>query len=151
MNEKDNCNSTSPLLGACDRPKEAQSRTTILSKVETHKVSPERDLLEIAVMDGPGPGGANHVYLVYWPRTERMIESMQVKFQHGPIREAGVNGITNEALLAIVEHRLQSFQKGPFACEENQVALENVTRALVALKRRTLERMARGVEGSNQQ
>jgi hypothetical protein len=72
-----------------------------------------------------------------------------LKFQHGPIKEAGVNGITNEALLAIVADRLRGAQEGPFACPENGYALQSIEMASLWLGKRTLDRMARGVEGQN--
>lgn len=58
-----------------------------------------------------------------------------------------VNGITNELLLAIVIDRLETFQRGEYACPENEHALGNLRFALDHLRRRTKEREARGVEG----
>jgi hypothetical protein len=60
-----------------------------------------------------------------------------------------VNGVSNEALLAIVEDRLQGFQSGPFACRENAVALTKLQESMMWLQKRTRERMARNVEGTN--
>lgn len=57
------------------------------------------------------------------------------------------NGVTNEALLAIVIDRLEGFQRGPFACEENADALGSCRDAMLFLRSRTLDRMERGVEG----
>lgn len=116
-------------------------------KIETHKVNPTNDLVEIAVMDSPGSGGANHAYVCYWP-TQFGIREAHIGFQNGPIKEAGVNGLTHEVLLAIVEDRLQSFQNGPYACEENAKALEAVQSAQQILQARTKARMQRGVEGT---
>lgn len=101
--------------------------------------------LEIEVLDEPGAGGACHQYVVWNGGMEQYIT-----FQNGPIAEHGVNGLTNEALLAIVEDRLTKFQNGPFACEENAVALAGVTSALAWLKHRTRERIERGVEGKSE-
>jgi len=76
----------------------------------------------------------------------------------GPIGEVGANGISNEALLAIVEHRLQCFQSSEFACRENAVALTKLQEAIALIKlqeammwlqKRTLDRMRRGVEGTH--
>lgn len=123
-------------------------------------VDPERQLV-IEVVDGPGPGGANHRYDItgfdtdtnpasvneggYKARFSRLV----VIFQNGPIAEAGVNGITNEALLAIVLDRLERFQEGPFACPENSMAAMRIVAALHFLQKRTRDRIARGVEGTN--
>ena len=57
------------------------------------------------------------------------------------------NGITQEALLAIVIDRLRSFQAGPFPTDENEDALIHCQEALNFLKLRTKKRLARGVEG----
>ena len=38
----------------------------------------------------------------------------EIRFQNGPIAEAGVNGLTHEALLAVLEDRLVGFQSGPY-------------------------------------
>ncbi len=70
-----------------------------------------------------------------------------IEFQHGAVCEAGVNGVTNEALLAIVAHRLQGFQDGPMACPENREALLYVLGAICQLHNRTRRRLAAGVEG----
>ena len=72
-----------------------------------------------------------------------------IKFQNGPIKEHGVNGITQEALLTICADRLRSFQAGAFACRDNAVALTHIETALMWLQKRTRERMSRGVEGTN--
>jgi hypothetical protein len=71
-----------------------------------------------------------------------------VRFQDGPIQETGVNGISNEALLAIVEDRLAGFQSGQYACRENAIALTKIQEAMMWLHKRTRDRAARGVEGT---
>jgi hypothetical protein len=73
-----------------------------------------------------------------------------IRFQNGPIKEVGVNGITQEALLAIVMDRLRSFQAGPYACRENAVALTYIETAQMWLQKRTRDRLARGVESTHQ-
>lgn len=71
-----------------------------------------------------------------------------LKFQDGPIAD-GVNGITHEVLLAIIEDRLVGFQSGPFACERNVRALRHLRACQDELKNRTDERVERGVEGTH--
>ena len=73
-----------------------------------------------------------------------------MRFQNGPIGEFGVNGISNEALLAIVEDRLKGFQSGDYACRENALALTKLQEAMMWLHSRTRARVARGVEGTHQ-
>ena len=61
----------------------------------------------------------------------------------------GVNGITHEALLAIVADRLRSFQAGPYSCKANACALTHIEEAQHWLQQRTLDRMRRGIEGTH--
>lgn len=113
--------------------------------IEDHKVNPANDKVTITVVDEPGAGGANHEYDVTLPDGRKT----RISFQNGPIAEAGVNGLTQEVLLAIVTDRLRSFQAGPFACRENGIALEKIEEAQDWLLRRTRARMQRGVEGTH--
>lgn len=113
-----------------------------------HKCSPANDRLRVAAVDGPGPGGANHLYRIMVPDVGKdHPEIVTIRFQQGGIAEVGVNGLTHEVLLAIVADRLRGFQAGPFACRDNDMALAAVESALAFLHKRTIERMQRGVEG----
>jgi hypothetical protein len=105
--------------------------------------------LRIEVTDEPGAGGANHIYEIKGARFPdvRCPTTIIIPFQNGPIKETGLNGITQEVLLAIVIDRLRSFQVGPFPCVENQTALWHCQVALESLKFRTENRIKRGVEG----
>jgi hypothetical protein len=58
--------------------------------------------------------------------------------------------LTNEVLAAILIDRLESFQAGPFPSDYNAYALIRFTEGLGALKGRTKERIARGVEGKHE-
>lgn len=100
----------------------------------------------INVMDEPGAGGANHYYAVDVGGSENGID---VRFQNGPVAENGVNGITQETLIAIAIDRLRCFQAGPFACRENAIALTKLEEAIFWLHSRTRARQARGVEGKS--
>jgi len=119
---------------------------------ETKKVSTERFLCTsetaVAAIDKKGAGHANHVYRVYANMEGRVLG--EVRFQNGPIREVGVNGMQNEDLLMIVLDRLIGFQTGEFACDENQDALDLLIDACARLNLRTAMRKARNVEGTNQ-
>jgi hypothetical protein len=116
--------------------------------IQSHKVNPANDLLDITVTDEPGSGGANHQYMIDSKDPSFHVPTA-ICFQDGPINEAGVNGLTHEALIAIVIDRLQSFQKGPYACRENALALTKLEEAAHWLHHRTLARMQRGVEGTH--
>lgn len=116
-------------------------------EITSHVVNPANDRIKLYAADGPGPGGANHVYNINMP--DGMVYT--VLFQNGPINADGngVNGVTHEVLIAIIEDRLQAFQAGAYANDFNEVALAHLTKAREALQARTRERMARGVEGTH--
>lgn len=118
-------------------------------EIRMHRVPGEAPSITIHVGDDPGPGGANHVYVLVVDGHD-IPASTIIKFQKGGIAEVGPNGVSIEALLAVCMDRLQSFQKGPFATRENALALTNIEQGLMWLQRRTLDRMARGVEGKEQ-
>jgi hypothetical protein len=119
--------------------------------INDHKVNPANDRILIEVTDEPGAGGANHEYRVTLPPNASIAsKSWEISFQNGPINENGVNGLTQEVLLAIVADRLRSFQAGQFSCRENALALTKIEEAQHWLHSRTLARMQRGVEGTHQ-
>ena len=125
-----------------------------MRELTSHKVNGLNEVLRIEVLDEPGQGNACHLYGITSdePRLSAMPPAVMcsIRFQNGPIQEAGVNGISQEALLAIVEDRLIGFQTGEYACRENAIALTKVQEAMQWLLKRTRDRMARGVEGTNQ-
>lgn len=121
-------------------------------EITTHKVNGLNESLEIRALDEPGHGNASHRYGIR--STEQRVLGTApkagcfIEFQNGPISE-GVNGISNEALLAVVRDRLECFQAGPYACDTNEEALDHVVEAMMALQRRAQDRVARGVEGTH--
>ena len=132
-----------------------------METITEHVVNPANDRLKIEVVDDPGHGGACHAYLIrgFDSRTNATApehihaqgDEIVILFQNGPIAEGGVgvNGVTHEALLAILAHRLRGFQAGPYACRENALALTKIEEAQHWLQHRTRARMARGVEGTH--
>jgi hypothetical protein len=129
-----------------------------MREITSHRVNPANDKITITVMDEPGAGGANHRYVVTGANFEANasfddgdlpMPRIPILFQNGPIAESGVNGITQEVLLAILIDRLQSFQRGPYGCRENALALTKLEEAKLWLFSRTLDRMSRGVEGTH--
>jgi len=142
--------------------------------IHSHKVNGLNEAIEISVgLDGPG--GASHQYNVIGfgeniPNIGPRPFGVNIRFQNGPIAtEKDFNGITNEALLAVLIDRMQGFQGelphqkeqmsaatthlaerppvAPFRCRENAIALTHLEEALMWLQKRTRERMARNVEG----
>lgn len=120
-----------------------------MRELTSHQVNGLNEALTIKVLDEPGHGGACHRYSIEWRDRDDFAHMTAIQFQEGPIAEAGVNGISNEALLAIVQDRLAGFQSGPYACGDNQLALQHVQAAMTWLQKRTKERVERGVEGTS--
>lgn len=97
--------------------------------------------------------GASHEYRMSYPIAGLMPRQDScdqiLKFQNGPIKEVGTNGITHEALIAILLDRLRHYEAGPWACQENADAIAGLELAQTALHSRTKARVARGVEGTH--
>ena len=136
-----------------------------MREITDHKLNGINEALKVIAIDRPGPGGANHKYAIelHPEGGESPKHAVVLSFQNGPIGSpADMNGITGEALLAVLIDRLRGFQftrdeagnftkaPGPFACRENAIALTKIEEALMWLQKRTRERMARGVEGTIQ-
>ncbi len=73
----------------------------------------------------------------------------EVNFQKGPIKENGINGVNNEDLIAMVICRLEHFNQSEFRCRENSMAITKLEEALLWLRKRTMGREKRGVEGTH--
>lgn len=127
----------------------APPRPDAKREITSHKVNPCNDLITLAVLDEPGAGGANHRYLASFV-SAGIPHAYGIDFQNGPIAINGVNGLTQEVLLAIVIDRLEAFQRGPFACKDNEDALGMIKGGLTCLLKRTQRRMEQGVEGTHE-
>lgn len=93
---------------------------------------------------------APHHFKVYADKGEPAPRLLgKVDFQEGPIKEAGVNGVCNEDLIAMVICRLESFNNSDFRCRENSMAITKLEEALLWLRKRTIGRENRGVEGTH--
>ncbi len=104
----------------------------MLREIHTHETDAFNKDISILVLDDPDPmTGASHRYSVAMPGQRSTL----IAFQHGnPYVE--INGLSNEALLAIMADRLTGFQNGPFACQENAQMLTHIERALSACRAR---------------
>lgn len=125
-------------------------------KLENHKTNPVNEQLTITgFVDDSNPGGGCTKYQIKGfdtstnKATDKTSKTTSIVFQNGNPAEVGVNGVTIESLLAIIEHKLEAFQSGPFACHENGVALQSIQAAQFWLKERTNQRKERGVEGTH--
>ena len=119
-----------------------------MRQIKTHQINLCNKHIGVETWSEPGPGGAPVKYRLSINANQFQSEQAIIKFQNGPVVvETDVNGITDEALLALIVDRIQCFQKGPFACRENEQALLKLEEGLHWLTARVLERQSRSVEG----
>lgn len=122
-------------------------------QITTHKLNGLNDAIEVIALGEPAADGAHHEYIIRGirgPEDHHPIPTHAIIFQNGSIPEVGFNGITNEALLAVLMHRMAAFRDGPFPCRENSLAFTHLELAMFYLHSRTRQRLARGVEGTHQ-
>lgn len=111
----------------------------------------------------PNAGGSSHRYHVWMDvtHTQAAIESgctgeargtvAAIDFQHGARMAANAEpGITEAVLLAILIDRVEGFQAGPFACQENAEMLKHLRAASLLTRDRAIARAHRGVLGKNE-
>jgi hypothetical protein len=132
-------------------------------EIATYKVSGVDDGLRLITFDERGHGNVNYGYHVTTEerpppigggmssadlrKAQFMLRAVHdIRFQYGPPPIVGINGLTNEVLLAIVADRLEGFQNGSFMSAYHGNALHHVKEALRELQNRTKDRLARGVE-----
>jgi hypothetical protein len=96
-----------------------------------------------AIHEAEGKPTQGHLYV-----TTAGTDVQTTRFQMGPVKEHGVNGTTNEHLIAILIDRI-GFLNTQFASPHNEKALGHLQMALAALEARTAERLARQVEGTS--
>lgn len=89
----------------------------------------------------------NHNFTIVDSKNENVLAD--IHFQDGPTKEVGLNGIFNDDLLIIVLERLKVFQNTEYKCKENEMAIIKIEEALLWLKKRTLNREKRGVQGTS--
>jgi len=128
-----------------------------------HKTSKlNRECIDVVTADLRSSDNAHHKYKVIVKPfiqcrsendgvDESPVEICELNFQNGGLREVGANGITEQALIAVVLDRLRSFNDGQFRCRENSVAITKFEEGLMWLEKRANDRAARGVEGARVQ
>ena len=120
-------------------------------------------LNDVFAVDEQGPGGANHLYVVYKNGSAVLEDNdtslrgnpedllLTIQMQCGPRKENGsLHGVLDTDLLEIVRDRLKAFQAGPFSSRENACALTHIEEALMWLNRRVEDRIERNVLGKNE-
>jgi hypothetical protein len=103
----------------------------------------------VAALDDPDPKDLGcHEYGIQYGGPKDVLH---LQFQHGPRGvEGSVPGIFDDDLLAIEQHRLEGFQRGPYACVENEDALAHIRAARAALGLRVARRITQGVLGARE-
>lgn len=104
------------------------------------------DSIQVFTIGDLGIGGAHIEYKVK-VEPNPFPETFILRFQNGDPHEVGVNGLTNEVLLAIVLDRLQEWQNTKNQCRENAIAITHLQEAQNWLARRSRLRECQGVEG----
>lgn len=109
--------------------------------------------LIVESLDSCGPGDPGYLYRIsgYDPRGNATgplcdpptLDRLQLLFQRDDPAAVGLNGVTVEALLAIVEHRLRGWSGGLYPSEETTHALVKIQEAQLWLAART-RRLAAG-------
>jgi len=105
---------------------------------------PTTTMNNVVVVGPEGPGAAYHTYII-----EAAGKQTLIQYQCGPrLDPSSTTGVLDDDLLAIVEHRLASFQAGPFATDHNEDALFAVRAARRAMGARVADRVKRAVLGT---
>lgn len=117
-----------------------------MPEIEDHILPGDQNARQFTVHtdDEPGSGGAHHRYMLTHGDSATVL-----RFQNGAVNDVGPNGVTDAQLLAILIHRLQCFQKGPFASRENAITLTHLEDAMNWQNRRTIGRLRKGIEGTS--
>lgn len=126
-------------------------------KIEMHRTGSDlNNAIAICADEREPASGASYHYMVTVAHSapdvpdQAKAVTQDIRFQKGAAKEVGVNGMSDEALIAIVIDRLQGFNEGAFRCRENSLAITKLEEALMWLQARTRDRVARGVEGRAQ-
>ncbi len=72
-------------------------------------------------------------------------EFISIRFQNGLPPEVGINGVRAEDVIDVLVAKLEHYQSGELACQENEEALASLRIARDALVRRRQRRQMQGV------
>lgn len=111
--------------------------------------------LSVSVLDTPVPGVANHRYAIQGFNTAynpyavgetgvpAMFTSLPIIFHNPTQSNAPIpNGVTEEALLSVISHHLNSKQRSSEASLDNQLALDYILAAMDVLRQRDARQQA---------
>ena len=136
---------------------EANTRGFVGRELYDHKGNRfNRECIDVATADERASDNAHHAYAINVrafevPKDAAPVLSVTLRFQNGGLKEVGANGITDQALLAIVLDRVRSFNDGQFRCRENSVVITKLEEALMWMEKRGNDRARRGVEGERKE
>ncbi len=85
---------------------------------------------------------ANFVYI------RRDKNSLSFTIQNGPVKEHGVNGCQVDTVIEAAKLIIEGLNKN-FPCRENSIAITKLDEAMLWLRKRTVDRIKRNVEGFN--
>lgn len=117
--------------------------------VTEHQVNDCNKAITIEAGEPDVTTGCPSIYRVKFHSKSGVTENTSLRFQNGPIKEVGTNGLTHEALIAVILDRMRHFQSGKYACRENALAITKLEEAMHWLNHRTRLRELRGVEGTH--
>lgn len=147
----------SPETAAAMEPENANAQGFIDRLLHDHKNNKfNRDHVEVVTADYRASDGAHHKYTVRTYQdpihqdgriNNRVVAQCDISFQDGGLKEVGPNGITDQALIAIVLDRVRSFNEGPYRCRENSMMITKLEEALMWGEKRGNDRARRNVEG----
>jgi hypothetical protein len=121
-----------------------------MRQIREHESNPLNKQVEVWADEQQPDSGTSHDYAIRVKgELPENVWIVHLEFQKGPIAEKGVNGITNEVLLAVLIDRYRGLQSGKFPCRENAITLTKLEEALMWQYKRTRDREARVVEGTN--
>lgn len=114
------------------------TREKKMKEITEHETNVANKKLKVNAID-PADSNFGYAHCRYELNPE-LGKIIVLEFQNGPVRDVGVNGITHEALIAVILDRLRAFQTGGFKCRENSLAITKLEEALMWLHKRTQNR-----------
>lgn len=118
-----------------------------MRELKSKKFSSPSDPLRVDVLDEPGSDGSSHAYGIasqeFLGAGATPAVMMTIQFQNGSVQQFGMNGVTDLAVLAVLEDRLDDLQNGPNASVTNAQALEHLREAMLLLSEPSTERTYR--------
>ncbi len=121
-----------------------------MRQLHDHEINDfNRDRVRVSTPHHQGTPGVYTIMVDRRPDGTRPIDAVSLRFQRGDPAK-GVNGISLEALLAVVLDQLRHFQRTPMSCRENALAITKLEEALHWLEHRARDRVLRGVADTQQ-